>query len=247
MKRHQPKQTKFILLFLLVFSSLACSLSNIISRNSKLASEIEEDLTASGQVVLRDIVSTSDIIKVAIDVSAGESQFAQFACWLSVFEIVLQHAPEVALVRIDSYFLDEPYLAVTAQSENIEAVVNEEIDLITFYDRLLIEEQSSPSLILTGELMDLGWIVTDVQISDDLVEIKGFSPDAQNHEEIVVDWIDAMALAAEHAPDAQQISLHLLLIDTPNMIITVDMADLTAYLIGELDEVNFVANWMVSD
>lgn len=233
--------------FILLLASLACSLPNWINGNSRIVTEVEENLNASGQVILRDVVITRDIVKVAIDMPVGESQFSQFASWIFIFDHVLQHAPGVALVRIDVYLLDEPYFEVTAQADNIKAMVNNEIELMDFVNRLLIEDQRSPVIILKQALVNSGWIISDIQIVDTSVDIEGFPPEAETHDQVLSHWIEAIMVAADYAPECDQINIHLLLIGQPNMTVTVSMGDLQAYQKGEMDAIDFLANMTISE
>jgi len=132
MKIQKPNQMVRASILFLLLASLACSFPSFLGGNTKLVSEIEEDLQTNTHVKLREVVITQDIIKVAIDLPGGESQFAQFASWIDIYSLVLQHVPDVELVRIDTYILDEPCIAVSAQAENITALVNQEIEPLEF-------------------------------------------------------------------------------------------------------------------
>ena len=247
MKYLQPNQMVRASILILLLASLSCSFPSFLGENSKLVSEIEEDLQTNGHVNLREVVTTKEIVKVAIDLPGGESQFAQFASWVDIYGLVLQHAPDVDLVRIDTYILNEPYIAVTAQAENIKAVVNQEISPITFSKRLLVGEQRSPDLKLIQALGNSGWMVSDIQLTNASIDIEGIPPEAETYEEIVLIWIDALSLAAEHAPNSDQINLNLLYIGQPGMTLSVSRGDLIAYQNGELDVVNFLANVSISE
>ena len=247
MKIQKPNQMVRASILFLLLASLACSFPSFLGGNTKLVSEIEEDLQTNTHVKLREVVITQDIIKVAIDLPGGESQFAQFASWIDIYSLVLQHVPDVELVRIDTYILDEPCIAVSAQAENITALVNQEIEPLEFSKRLLVEDQGSPALKINQALGNLGWMVADIQLTTSSIDIEGFPPEADTYEDIVSIWLEALSLAAEHAPDSDQINLHLLFVGQPRTTLSVSRPDLMAYENGELDVVSFLANVSISE
>ena len=241
------KMILIILLFCFSFSTVSCNLLSWIDNNVEKTRQIEGQLNESGMVMLREVVTTRDIVSVSIEMTTSDALADQFMTWVSIFDNVLEVAPDVQLVVISLFFMGESYLQVSANAEDIKAFLDETIAANTFFDRLSFDDQRLPDLVLRQELEKLGWIVTSVLIDDDRIEIEAFPPDAENHADIVVDWVDAMALVADHAADAEQIILHLLLVDTPNLSLTVNKQDLVAFQNGEMDALNFLSNWTVSD
>jgi hypothetical protein len=242
------KVSRTLLMIILTFAVLllaapACNMNAIDTATSK----IEEKLAETGSFIPRNVEVTRDHVSIAIEISSGETEFGLYSSWVYLFNIALENAPNVNQVVLELYTLGEPYATLTAQSDDIEEVISEEIDLLTFFSRLEMTDQRPPEKGLRQALASRDWIVTNVTITSKRVDIEAFPPDSETHEEIVMDWFEALHLTTLYAPDSQQTYLHLLLTEQPDLIVMANMEDVRAFQVGEIDAGTFLARLTISE
>lgn len=210
-------------------------------------SEIETKLAETGSFIPRTVEITRDQVSIAIEIPSGETEFGLYSSWVYLFNIALENVPNTKQVVLELYTLSEPYATLTAQSDDIEEVISEEIDLLTFFGRLEMRDQRPPEEGLRQALASQDWIITDITITSKRVDIEAFPPVVQTHEEIVMDWFEAFHLTTLYASDSQQVYLHLILTEQPDLTVMANMADVRAYQVGEIDVGTFLTSLTISE
>ena len=239
------RTTRIIILAfaVLLLAVPACNTNTIDTATS----EIETKMAETGSIIPRTVEIDRDQVSIAIEIPSGETEFGLYSTWVYLFDLALKNVPNVNQVVLELYTLGEPYATLTARSDDIEAVISEEIDLLTFFSRLEMQDQRPPEEGLCQALASRDWIVTNVTITSKRVDIEAFPPVSQTHEEIVMDLFEALHLTTLYAPDSQQVYLHLLLTEQPDLIVMANMADVRAFQVGEIDAGTFLAGLTISE
>jgi len=60
-------------------------------------------------------------------------------------------------------------------------------------------------------------------------------------------WLEAFHLTTLYAPDSQQVYLHLLLTEEPDLIVMANMSDVHAFQICEIDAGTFLSGLTISE
>jgi hypothetical protein len=231
----------------LLLAAPACNMPHGDSAIDIATSKIEEKLAETGNLTPRTVEITRDQVTVAIDIPLGETEIGLYSTWVYLFNCALENVPNANQVVLELYTLGEPYATLIAQSDDIEAVISEQIDLLTFFSRLEMQDQRSPEDGLRQALASRDWIVTNVTITRKRVDIEAFPPVAQTYEEIVMDLFEAIYLTVVYAPDSQQVYLHLLLTEQPDLTVMANMADVHAYQVGKIDPGTFLSGLTISE
>jgi len=167
---------------IILFATTACKTDT----SDTVVLEIEAELAETGNIIPRTIEISEDQVIISIEIPSGETEFTLYSTWVYLFNLALENVPAASQVVLELYTLGEPYATLTAKSDDIEAVINEEIDLLNFFSRLEMTDQRPPEDGLRQALASRNWIVTDVTISSNRTDIEAFPPVVQTHEEIVM-------------------------------------------------------------
>ena len=217
------------------------------SSNSASTLKIEAKLAEAGSIIPREVEISGNQVRIAIEIPSGETEFTLFSTWIYLFDLALENVPDAKQVVLELYILGEPYAIITAQSDDIKAVIAEKMDMLTFFSRLVMTDQRPPEDSLRQALASGDWIVTNITITSKRVDIEAFPPVVKTHEEIVMYIFEAMHLTAAYAPDSQQVYLNLLLTEQPDLVVLANMADVRAFQLGEINAGTFLASLIISE
>ena len=231
----------------LLFAMLACNLPSGENSREAAAHEIQEQLSQLSTMQVRSVIIDDQAVQIAIDQTAGQSLPSTYSTWVALLTTAAQAAPNTPTVILNITLLNEPYLTLSAQTNDIKALQAGETDLATFFERLQVVDERPPQAAIRQGLNAEGWGVSAVEVSPESVEIEFFQPQPENAQDIALTWFKAFGLAAEHAPDSQRVTLQVLLADAPNITVTAAMPHIKAYLNGDIEAAEFMSNWILSE
>ena len=246
------KRTKYLgywilILCILISAALACNLPTGGNSRESAANDIQEQLSQLSTLQLRSVSIDEQTVQITIDQTVGHSQPGTYSTWVALLTTAAQAAPHTPSVTLNIFLFDDPYLTINAQTSDIEALQAGEIDLPMFFERLQITDERPPQAAIRQGLGAAGWLVTAIEVSSESVDIEFSQPQPENAQDIALTWFKAFQLAAEHAPDSQRVTLHVLLAEAPNLTVTAAMPHIKAFLNGDIDAVEFMSNWIVSE
>lgn len=234
-------------ILVLVFATLACNLPSGENSREAATNEIQEQLSQLSTLQMRSVTIDDQAVQIAIDQTAGQSLPGTYSTWVALLTTAAQAAPNTPTVILNITLLNEPYLTLSAQTYDINALQAGDLDLQSFFERLPVIDERPPQAAIRQGLNAEGWGVSAVEVSPESVEIEFFQPQPKNAQDIALTWFKAFRLVAEHAPDSQRVTLRVLLADAPNLTVTAAMPHIKAYLSDDIDAAEFMSNWIVSE
>lgn len=238
-------QTRFGFLAAITFClvALACNLPVAVTPAGGGDSvEVEGALAESGYILVRDVEVTGDQLTVKVNMDVGLSETGLYSSWIYIFDSVMKTNPETKTVVIEMYSVDTPYMAVTAKADNIKALLDGEIDLREFLEKVEVEDRRASEDGLRQAIRSRGWVVTVVEVSDQRALIEGYLPSGLGKEQVVQEWFQVLQLAYDYAPSSKEVELRLLLEQPSEMTIKAQMAQIEAFVMGETDAAVFLSN-----
>ena len=237
-------QTRIGILVVITFGlvALACNLPVAVSSvDNGNAVEVEKALAESGYVLVRAVEVTGDQSTLKVNMDVGLSETGLYSSWIYIFDTVMKINPETKKIVIEMYSADTPYMTVTAKADNIKGLLDGEIDLQEFLEKVEVEDRRAPEDGLRQALHSRGWVFSTVKVSTQQVLIEGYLPYGLNKEQVVQEWFQVLRLAHDYAPDSQEVELRLLLEQPTEMTIRAQMERIDAFIEGEIDASVFLA------
>lgn len=224
-------------------TALACNLPVAVApAGGEDPVEVERILAESGYILVRDVEVTGDQLTVKVNIDVGLSETGLYSSWIYIFDSVMKTNPETKTVVIEMYSVDTPYMAVTAKADNIKALLDGEIELRDFLEKVDVEDQRASEDGLRQAMRSRGWVLTEVEVSDQRVLIEGYLPYGLSKEQVVQAWFQVMQLAFDYAPSSKEVELRLLLEHSSKMTIKAQMTQIEAFVMGETDAAVFLSN-----
>lgn len=204
--------------------------------------QVEEALAEAGYVLVQAVELTGDQVIVKVNMDVGLSETGLYSSWIYIFDSVMKINPETKTVVIEMYSADTPYMAVTAKADSIKDLLDGEIELRDFLEKVDVEDRRAPEEGLRQAIRSRGWVVTVVEVSDQRALIEGYSPYGLGKEQVVQEWFQVLRLANNYAPSSKEVELRLLLEQPSEMTIKAQMTQIEAFVMGETDAVIFLSN-----
>ena len=233
-----------VLVVSLSLAALACNLPLGIGADSASDNEplsFQDEFYQELGIDISDIYLQGDQIVVEYDSPWTQDEASMLTDWVGLMIQALEADSSSSEVRIDIYHLDDPFYSITSTRANVEDLLNKEIGIAEFYEKLQFSDRRAPEQALAQKFASSGFEPLAVAVENGVVSIDFFQQPTFSTTDVLLEWIRLLDQAASFAPDSEKIVLNIIYPNAPAAQIEAKTVDILEYRNGNLSPAEFLA------
>ncbi|MCJ7716837.1 MAG: hypothetical protein MUO54_10000, partial [Anaerolineales bacterium] len=238
---HLSSFWKFLLAgMMLALTSLSCNLPLDFLQSGRSERNAEE-LAVWGLDEL-DISESGDQVMVVYDQGADDDPEVMVIGWLLALEAAAAEAPDASEIILLTSFDGEPFLEITADADELRALIDGDLDQEAFLEGLEILDLRSLESQIFGRLVDQSLDVTSTSLSGRNLVIEYYPAPAKDSAALMDEWLEIFGVVFEENFALETIQIRALMLDTSVFVVDGTMEDIRAFYGGELTAFQFLAS-----
>jgi len=232
---------------LILIVSLSCNLPLGFLQSGSPVENLGEALIAGGLLNVEDISISESQVNIQYAQLVEEDSSVMIAGWLAAMQAAVQAAPEAGEIILLTTTQGEPYLEISALTDDVRAFSSGEISQEAFLDILQILDLRPLETRIFGRLVDQGLDVSSVSLSEENLVIEYYPAPAEDQAALMTEWLDIFGVVMEENNTVETIQIRALMLDTSVFVVEVGMADLEGFYTGELTAFDFLARLSITE
>ncbi len=229
------------------FVMLACNMPYLAGQGDQVERELAAELGQSFGPAVTDVRLEGASLALAYTPPLLQAQETSAANLVRLMEIGAVKAARVELVRVEVVQAGVPVLAVSGSAKDARLLADGRLTMEAFLSGLAYADLRPVELALQQELARLGVRVRAVRYQNGILELYFWQPEIDSTQALVQSWLPIWNLAAQAAPEAGQVILHVGLLGQPDLRVTAPMELVQNFQAGGLSPAEFLLGLDLQD
>ena len=221
--------------------SLSCNLP-LFSGSGAGDQKLAESIQSSGLVFPDDITLTEGSVIIEYTVYPSDSPELMIEGWLTALLAAYEAEPDVVSYQLITSLNGEPYLEISASTNDLKGISEEELSTEEFLEGLEITDLRPADTRAYGLLSPLALELDRIDLVGSTLSVAYWPAQAEDQAEVMAEWWGIFKALVEVAEDAAVIELRNLYLDGSVITVRLDTDDLLAYTNAEMGDLEYLAS-----